>query len=196
MSPDRSVSIFDDRAESYDSGRLARWHTRIVTRAADVATTASPVPLRLLDIGCGTGRMLVEFTLRLPTAMELVGVDASLPMVRRATQRLEGRAQVIQARAEQLPLPDAHFDLVVSTMSLDHWSDPGQGLREAARVLSASGVFVLADLCGWWLPSRGHPRHRRALLRVAQGAGFELDRRQTIYRVAGLPLVQVFVLRK
>ncbi|MCW2494901.1 class I SAM-dependent methyltransferase [Jatrophihabitans sp.] len=197
MSPrNRDESSFDGRAESYDSGRLGRWHELIVGRVADVATTTAPVPLHVLDVGCGTGGMLVELTLRLPSALEIVGVDASLPMVERARQRVDGRAHVIQGRAEALPLPQQHFDLVVTTLSFDHWSDPARGLSEIARVLADDGVVVLADLCGWWLRTRGRARHRGRLLEQARGAGLELDRRATIYRIAGLPLVQAFVLTK
>jgi SAM-dependent methyltransferase len=154
---------------------------------------SAPVPLRALDVGCGTGGMLVEFALRLQTAIEVVGVDPSPRMVERANERADGLAQVVRAAAEQLPFADQTFDLVVSTLSFDHWDDQSRGLREIARVTSPEGVFVLADLCGWWLPNRGRIRHRRKLIETVRSSGFELDRRETVYRISGLPLVQAFV---
>jgi ubiquinone/menaquinone biosynthesis C-methylase UbiE len=195
MARKRDVTSFDSRAESYDSGRLGRWHDLIVARCADLAMTSAPVPLRVLDVGCGTGALLEEFTIRLPTALEIVGVDPSRPMLERAISRLDGRAEVLQAGAEALPFADGRFDLVVCTLSFDHWKDRQEGMREVRRVMRADGILVLADLCGWWLINRrGTARHRRNIVKLARQADLEVDRRETIYRLAGLPLVQAFVL--
>jgi len=153
---------------------------------------SAPVPIRALDVGCGTGNMLVEFSVRLPTAVH-VGVDASQGMAVFARNRLEGRAQVVRGGAERLPFPDGAFDLIVSTLSLHHWSDPQRGLTEIARVLTADGVFVLADFAGWWQRGHGGIRHRSKILALASQAGFELDRREVVSRRLGLPLVQAFV---
>lgn len=153
---------------------------------------SAPVPIRALDVGCGTGNMLVEFSVRLPTAIH-VGVDASQGMAVFARNRLEGRAQVVRGGAERLPFPDGAFDLIVSTLSLHHWSDPQRGLTEIARVLTADGVFVLADFAGWWQRGHGGIRRRGKILALASQAGFELDRREVVSRRLGLPLVQAFV---
>jgi ubiquinone/menaquinone biosynthesis C-methylase UbiE len=193
MSPSSDVIEFDRRAPTYDDGRLGRWHQLVVTRCADVAMASAPVPLRALDVGCGTGAMLVEFAVRLPSAIQVVGVDPARGMTLRARERAEGRAEVIRAGAEQLPFAEASFDLVVSTLSFDHWADRSQGLREIARVLSPDGTLVLAERCGWWQRNQGGVRHRRQLVRLAEACGFELDRHETVYRIAGLPLVQAFV---
>ncbi len=53
--------------------------------------------------------------------------------------------------AEQLPFPDAAFDLVISTTSFDHWADQGAGLAECRRVLARGGHLVLTDLFSPWL---------------------------------------------
>ena len=195
MSPSADVLEFDRRAATYDDGRLGRWHQIIVTRCADVAMASAPVPLRVLDVGCGTGGMLVEFAVRLPTAMQVVGVDPARGMALRAAERADGRADVVRGGAEHLPFADGTFDLVVSSLSFDHWADREKGLREIHRVLSAEGTLVLADRVGWWQRNRGHNvRHRKQLVRLAEACGFEFDRRETIYRLFGLPLVQAMVL--
>ena len=61
-----SSTAFDAHADSYEQGRLARWHQAVATRAADVALSIAPVPLRVLDLGCGTGKVLRELSERLP----------------------------------------------------------------------------------------------------------------------------------
>jgi ubiquinone/menaquinone biosynthesis C-methylase UbiE len=188
MSHSHDVAEFDHRAKTYDEGRKGRWNQRVVTRCADVAMASAPVPLRALDVGCGTGGMLVEFSIRLPTAVH-VGVDPSQGMA----DRLGGRAEVVRAGAEALPFPDGTFDLIVCTLSLHHWHNPQRGLDEIARVLNADGIFVLADFAGWWQHGHGGIRHRRKILRLADRAGFELDRREVLSRRLGLPRVQAFV---
>jgi hypothetical protein len=49
------------------------------------------------------------------------------------------------------PLLDDAFDLVLSTISFDHWIDQRAGLRECARVLVADGRLVLVDLLSAFL---------------------------------------------
>ena len=44
-----------------------------------------------------------------------------------------------------VPFPDATFDLVVSTISQHHWSDPGAGLRELNRVLRPEAQAWIYD---------------------------------------------------
>jgi ubiquinone/menaquinone biosynthesis C-methylase UbiE len=52
----------------------------------------------------------------------------------------------VEAPAEELPLPDGSFDLVLSTMSFHHWADQQRGLAEVRRVLAPQGLFVLTDI--------------------------------------------------
>jgi ubiquinone/menaquinone biosynthesis C-methylase UbiE len=186
---------FNERAQDYESGPRAIWHNVIVNRCADVALSAIQVPLRVLDVGCGTGALLRQMNARLPNVLELIGVDPAVEMVRLARERAEGVEQFIQANAEQLPFADGHFDLVVSTSSFDHWVDQQRGVDEVARVLHPDGLFVLADLCAAWLSGSheaGRARTPKAMTEVLRRAGFEVDRMETIYRAVGLPLVRAF----
>ena len=75
----------------------------------------------------------------------------------------------------------ASFDLVVSTVSFDHWADQPAGVPEVARVLRPTGRFVLVDLfaTGWLRPLAALGR-RRARMRTKP----ELE---TLFTAAGLP---------
>jgi ubiquinone/menaquinone biosynthesis C-methylase UbiE len=95
-------------------------------------------------VGCGTGRLL-EKTGALWPAARLLGVDPAPGMIQMARRRIP-KATTEVAGAEALPLPDASVDLVVTCLSLHHWKDRGQGLREAARVLRPGGQLCLADI--------------------------------------------------
>ena len=66
-----------------------------------------------------------------------------------ANARLAGVAHQTDFRTADvaaLPFPDASLDLVVSTLSLHHWDDPGSIFDEIARVLRPGGAFLLFDL--------------------------------------------------
>ena len=101
----------------------------------------------VLDIGCGTGRLLRRIARQYPGA-ELVGVDPAPGMVRQAQSQgsSEQHVEFVNAQAEKLPFPDASFDLVFTTVSFHHWADQSQGLNEVRRVLRNEGLFVLTDV--------------------------------------------------
>jgi ubiquinone/menaquinone biosynthesis C-methylase UbiE len=100
-------------------------------------------PRRLLDIGCGTGKLLVRARERWP-ACALVGIDPSAPMLDRARAKLPDATLLLEG-AEMIPLEDTSVDLVVSTTSFACWEDKRAGLREVARVLRPGGSLMLAD---------------------------------------------------
>jgi ubiquinone/menaquinone biosynthesis C-methylase UbiE len=145
--PHRDVAAFDERAPGYEQGWRGRMHHDIAAGTAELAVSACPSPVRVLDVGCGTGYLLRLLAARYPEAAELTGIDAAPSMIKAAEQAAEdGRLRFTVGTAESLPFPDGAFDLVVSTTSFDHWVDQGAGLRECARVLGSGGTLVLADL--------------------------------------------------
>jgi ubiquinone/menaquinone biosynthesis C-methylase UbiE len=101
-------------------------------------------PESLLDIGCGTGRLLRRAGARWPGA-RLVGVDPAEGMVTVA-RRLTPAATFHVGFAEALPLAAGEVDAVASTVSFHHWNDQAAGVRDAARVLRPGGCLVLADI--------------------------------------------------
>jgi ubiquinone/menaquinone biosynthesis C-methylase UbiE len=179
MFRDRDVQAFEERAPDYESGYLGQVHQDIVRRCIDLTLARFPAPERVLDVGCGTGLLLRQLARRVPAAVELTGIDPSGAMVGQARARAaDPRLRYVQAMAEQLPFPDAAFDLVVATTSFDHWADQGAGLAECHRVLASGGHLVLTDLCSpWLLPTLVGTRSDRArtplrATRLLAAAGF------------------------
>jgi SAM-dependent methyltransferase len=101
----------------------------------------------IVDLGCGPGDLAVEISRRLRDA-RIVGVDLSPSMLlwagRHATT--DGRLRFIVGDAADLPFDDASVDLVVSTLSMHHWTEPADVFGEIARVLRPGGVALVYDL--------------------------------------------------
>ncbi len=150
MATHRDVEHFDRWAPRYDRSWVQRYLTQVHTAMLDTVAASLPTrPKRILDIGCGTGRLLRAAAARWPEA-ELIGVDPAARMVGMA-RRLLPTAVFEVAPAEELPFPDETADLVLSSVSFHHWTDQRRGLAEAGRVLRCSGWLCLADIVlpGW-----------------------------------------------
>jgi ubiquinone/menaquinone biosynthesis C-methylase UbiE len=111
---------------------------------------------RILDIGCGDGALVRALAARGAIA---VGVDPD-PVMLAAARRLAAEAHVpatfLEGRAENLPFPDASFDVVTAMTVLCFVPDAKGALREMARVLRPGGRLVLGELGRWsfWAAQR------------------------------------------
>jgi ubiquinone/menaquinone biosynthesis C-methylase UbiE len=165
MAHGHDVDRFDRWAPTYDRHRLQRLVFEPMQQTLlDVATAQIANPKAILDVGCGTGRLLRSAHDRFPNAA-LEGVDAAAGMVREAEALTPPHSGIHyrQATAESLPFPDRTFDLVFSTMTFHHWSDQEKGIAEIQRVLAPGGQWLLAD----FMPS-GFMRLVRRIFRMRQ----------------------------
>jgi ubiquinone/menaquinone biosynthesis C-methylase UbiE len=76
---------------------------------------------------------------------KLTGIDPTGDMIAVA-RGLAPSVSFHVASAESIPVADGSIDLAVSSISLHHWGDPAEGLREVARTLRPGGRLCLADL--------------------------------------------------
>jgi ubiquinone/menaquinone biosynthesis C-methylase UbiE len=116
---------------------------------------------QVLEIGTGTGNLLTALGRRRPEPGAL-GIDPDPAALRRARRKAAGRKLPIryeQAFADELPVPDASFDRVLSSFMLHHLAEDDRlrTLREVRRVLRPGGELHVVDIDG--TPS-GHNRRR------------------------------------
>lgn len=143
---DEIAARFDRWAPAYDDCALLPMHRAAHQGVLAAAARLGLRPRRILDVGCGTGRLLAAAACVFPDAA-LAGVDVSRAMLSVArTVRLAGDAVLVQAAVEQLPFGDCSFDLVVSTISFRHWPDQRAGMCEIHRVLTPGAHLILADV--------------------------------------------------
>jgi ubiquinone/menaquinone biosynthesis C-methylase UbiE len=117
-------------------------HRRVLKLVA--AAVDGHGPGHVLDIGCGTGRLLRRAAGVWPSA-KLTGVDPAEGMIEIA-RTISPTIAFLHGQGEAIPLPDAAVDIAFSTISFHHWQDQAAGVREVARVLRPGGLFCLADI--------------------------------------------------
>jgi SAM-dependent methyltransferase len=129
--------------------------------AADVAATAAD-GARVLEVGCGPGRLSIRLARRY--GLEVTGLDLDPAMIERARANAERsedgdecRPEFIVGDVASLSFPDGSFDLVISTLSMHHWADPKAGLADIGRVLRPGGRALVWDFRAGPVPLHGHP---------------------------------------
>ncbi|WFG43786.1 class I SAM-dependent methyltransferase [Pseudonocardia alni] len=105
---------------------------------------------RLLDVGCGAGRLLADAA---AAGLAVTGVDTE-PRALAAAERAAPGADLRVADAHELPFADDAFDLVTLVQVLEHLPNPVLALRGAGRVCAPSGA-VRATV--WGTPTSATP---------------------------------------
>jgi ubiquinone/menaquinone biosynthesis C-methylase UbiE len=127
--------------------------------------------MRVLDAGCGPGRITIPAARRVGASGQVVGLDIQTAMLkklkRRAEQRGLGNVQPILAGLGQSPLPPGEFDVAFLVTVLGEVPDKTAALRDIHQALRAGGVLSVTEV----LPDPHYQRMRR-VRELAAGSGF------------------------
>jgi ubiquinone/menaquinone biosynthesis C-methylase UbiE len=142
----RSAGLYDFEVELVFLGCADVMRRQVIPPIARFARRRRR--LRVLDVGCGTGRTLHQLAAALP-GQAFSGVDLSPYYLERARELLARVPEVtlLAEKAEKLPFRDAWFDVVTSTYLLHELPRRArrEALSEMARVLRPGGLLVLED---------------------------------------------------
>ena len=138
--------LFDAWPDQYDQwfetpiGRLVRAYENEL-----IIELLEPRPGEIiLDAGCGTGLFTTDILARGP---RVVGLDISLPMLRRAAKKTVGYPfSPVSGDMMTLPFADETFDKVVSVTALEFMEDAEGALRELFRVAKHRAYIIVATL--------------------------------------------------
>ncbi|MGA2460824.1 MAG: class I SAM-dependent methyltransferase [Candidatus Bathyarchaeia archaeon] len=112
-------------------------------------------PRHVLDVGTGYGASVELLARRFGGMGRIWSIDVSAEVIRSVREMLKSKGLgesvfLKKGKAEQMPFRAGRFDLVVSLLSLHHFSNPLEALREMARVTSHGGKVIVAD----WKPTK------------------------------------------
>lgn len=156
------MALFDRFAADYDL-----WYETPLGREVDrlerdlFNTIAGPKPgERVLDAGCGTGRLCLELA---ELGLIVLGVDISGKMLDEARRKTAGypRVDLIQADINRIPFPSQTFDLVTAFTVLEFSAHQETAVRELWRLVRPKGRLVIAVLNAY-SPWAVHRRRRAA----------------------------------
>lgn len=149
----------------------ASWERR---KARDYTRHLGPGPGRILDVGCGRGRLLSILKSVGPPTWTLSGIELDGEAVSEVRRLGFSAEQTTIERYE----PAERFDLIVLQQVIEHVRDPRAVARGLARLLAPGGVVVLEtpDLAGW----------DYGLFRRGLWGGYHFPRHWTLFTGASL----------
>jgi ubiquinone/menaquinone biosynthesis C-methylase UbiE len=123
-----------------------------------IREAAGDRPVRVLDVGCGTGVFASKVHEQLPS-IEVCGVDFVSEMLARGNSRWRlhrGHVFPVRGDSERLPFATGSFDIVTCANSFHHYSRQDRAVNEMRRVLRPGGRLMIIDgyrdsLWGWFI---------------------------------------------
>lgn len=143
--------VFDQWAPNYDWLFTTVFYQAVHQRLLSYVQLPNNSSTPVLDIGCGTGKLLNRLAAQYPQ-LQGTGLDLSPEMLRQARRSNGHRPRLIFVRgaSETMPFADHQFQAAFSTISFLHYPDPQQVFMEIGRVLKPGGQFYLVDYTTFW----------------------------------------------
>jgi ubiquinone/menaquinone biosynthesis C-methylase UbiE len=145
---EESARRYDTQVEVLFNGTANATRRQALPQLHDVIAGRDQRRLRLLDIGCGTGRFL-DLVKQVWPRLPSLGLDLSEPYIGYAKRYLSrwSRINLLVGNAESIPAPDASFDVVTSIFMFHELPPAVRSIifGECARVLKPGGRIVLVD---------------------------------------------------
>lgn len=139
------MSDFDEKARDWDTPKNIERAENIAEAIREQVSLDSD--MSALDYGCGTG--LLSFNLYKELG-PITLADNSEGMLQVLREKINDRSvenmEPINLNLSTDPLPDLHFDLIYTMMTLHHIPDTGQILSQFYELLNPGGTLCVADL--------------------------------------------------
>jgi ubiquinone/menaquinone biosynthesis C-methylase UbiE len=116
---------------------------RAVKKAlSDLAIRLGP-PTRILDVGCGVGTFLLEFSSK---GARVTGIDISSEAIREARQRMPNKGiKLLRMKAEDIDFPENSFDLAISITVLEHITNSRELLKAIKNIIRVARQVLILE---------------------------------------------------
>jgi tRNA (cmo5U34)-methyltransferase len=145
-----AVAAFDEHADGYDElrRRLIPPYDAFYAAAVDAIRITDGLPVRVLDLGAGTGLLAQRVAAAFPDA-NLTLLDGASSMLEMARRALGDRPHYVEADLTA-PLPPGPWDVVVSALAIHHIDDAAKHVlfKRVHAGLLPGGAFVNAEHVG------------------------------------------------
>jgi ubiquinone/menaquinone biosynthesis C-methylase UbiE len=143
--------VFDRWAPTYDELFTSVFYQAVHQRLLTYVQLAEDQPQSVLDMGCGTGKLLNRLAAHFP-ALQGTGLDLSTQMLRQARRQNQHRPRLIfvQGTSQAMPFTQNQFQAAFSTISFLHYPQPQPVFQELRRILHPQGRFYLVDYIPFW----------------------------------------------
>lgn len=145
------AQFFGERAESYEDfiPRVVPYYHECNVLLLDLVPHATDAPLRVLDLGAGTGVLSALVLERFPNA-SLVAIDMSDGMLAACASKLASWQSRVELRQGEFPdvKIGSGYDLIVSSLTLHHLShaDKRAGFVKLFEAMAPGGVLLIRDV--------------------------------------------------
>jgi SAM-dependent methyltransferase len=112
------------------------------TPESELGVLGDVAGLDVVELGCGTAYFSAWLARRGARAVGVDPTPAQLDTARRLQQATGIELELVEATGEDVPLPNASFDLVLSEYGASIWADPYRWIPEAARLARPGGRLV------------------------------------------------------
>jgi len=171
----------DPEQVAWYTARIGRLEGRVAGEAV-LQELLPPTPARVLDLGCGDGRLAGLVLDARPSVTSVVAADRSAPMLEQAEARFVGDPRVVVVRhdLEDAVAFDGPFDVIVSGFAIHHVEDARKRslFRELRDALAPGGLFANLEV----VRSSTARRHEEFLAAIGRTADDPEDRLAAVDR--------------
>jgi ubiquinone/menaquinone biosynthesis C-methylase UbiE len=135
-----SIKMYNRLAKNYDNTSEGKFIAKFKKIIFDICKVSKDD--KVLDIGCGNGRLIHEISRKAP--ISAYGVDISPNMIKEC-RKLNPNINFQVSNGETLNFEDGFFDILIINCALHHMNNPQKFFIEAQRILKTNGILIVGE---------------------------------------------------
>jgi len=144
-------NISEEEFKEYSAKNIHFYDSHVSDMVTHAVCRRSGKGFRILDLGCGDGRLLCTLKLKgyLDNA-DITGVDLSPERIKNLTENLRDATGIVSDACDVWRLEDNSFDMIISSQVIEHIPDDSKHLKEIRRLLKDDGLLYISSVIKKW----------------------------------------------